>query len=132
LNHQQALTLINAYVEGWKNNRPDQIVGTLAPDCLVIESHGPTYRGRDHVLLWVTDWFQQGQSIQRWELSSFVYEDDAAAFEWVFECSGGWGRAVFDGMTVVRFTDGLISSLREYRCTTPPYVWSPERREGAG
>ena len=38
---------------------------------------------------------------------------------------GDWGEATFDGATVVRFRDGRIAHLREYRCTEPPYRWTP-------
>ena len=126
MNEQQALALVTQYVEGWKNNRPEQILAALTPECLIIESHGPTYRGRDHIRQWITGWFREGGSIQLWDITSFMYAHNAAAFEWAFECTGIWGSAAFDGMTVVRFDAELIAYLREYRCTETPYIWSPE------
>jgi SnoaL-like protein len=123
VNQQVANHLVTAYVDGWKNNNPQQVLSTLNPACLIIESHGPTYQGHNHVLQWITTWFQEGGQIQEWNITSFVYAANMAAFEWRFECSGSWGSAVFDGATIVRFKDNLISYLREYRCTTPPYEW---------
>ena len=123
MNQQVANNLVTAYVDGWKYNKPEQVLSTLSPDCLIIESHGPTYQGTHHVSQWITSWFQEGGRIQRWDITSFVYTDNMAAFEWRFECSGSWGTGAFDRATLVRFKDNLISYLREYRCTTPPYEW---------
>lgn len=125
MDQQPALDLINAYVDGWRANDLTRILDTLTEDCLIIESHGPTYRGREHVRLWVTTWFAAGQTIDRWDVTSVVVGEDRAAFEWTFMCSGGWGTASFDGATVVRFEQGRIASLREYRCTESPYLWTP-------
>ena len=123
---ERAKALVTAYVEGWKNNDLDRILGTLELDCLIIESHGPTYKSTDHVRAWVTSWFEDGGSIQQWDITSFVFGEDHAAFEWTFQCSGSWGTATFDGATVVRFGDQRIQYLREYRCTHEPFLWSPE------
>jgi hypothetical protein len=117
--------MVTAYVEGWKQADAEKVLGTLTPDCRIIESHGPTYQGREHVRQWVTSWFQEGGRIQRWDVTSFVYAGDMAAFEWTFECSGSWGTAAFDGATIIRFSGGQIAYLREYRCTETPYLWSP-------
>jgi hypothetical protein len=48
-----ATRLVGGYVEGWKAADSDLILDTLEPDCVVIESHGPTYRGRDQVKRWI-------------------------------------------------------------------------------
>jgi hypothetical protein len=126
VNEEQARALATAYVEGWKSGDAESVLSTLTPDCLIIESHGPTYAGRDQVRQWITDWFQEGGLIQRWDITSFLWAEDMAAFEWTFECSGSWGTAAFDGATIVRFNGDLIAHLREYRCTTPPYPWTPD------
>jgi hypothetical protein len=125
MDKQQALTLISDYVDGWKVNDVERVLRTLAENCEIIESHGPTYRGREHVRQWITQWFWDGGSIRRWDVTGFFYADGAAAFEWVFEYSVTGSTGVIDGATIVRFNDGLIGQLREYRCTEPPYLWSP-------
>jgi hypothetical protein len=122
---QQAFDLINAYVEGWKVNDVERVLGTLTENCEIIESHGPTYRGREHVRRWITQWFREGGSIQRWDVTSFFYADGAAAFEWVFEYRVTGSAGVIDGASIIRFEDGLIGYLREYRCTETPYLWTP-------
>ncbi|MFL0587493.1 hypothetical protein ACH0BU_12710 [Sphingomonas olei] len=39
------MTLIERYIAGWRTHDKEAILATLAPDCVVIESFGPTYRG---------------------------------------------------------------------------------------
>jgi ketosteroid isomerase-like protein len=123
---ERARALITAYVEGWRAGDADRVLSTLTSDCLVIESHGPTYRGAGLVREWLTSWFADGGGIPRWDITSVVRDGDSAAFEWVFTATGSWGEATFDGATVVRFRDDRICYLREYRCTEPPYDWHPD------
>ena len=123
MNEQLAKSIIETYVTGWLENNPEQILETLTPDCLIIESHGPTYRGRDVVEAWITSWYQEGNHIGRWEITSFFYVDGQAAFEWIFECGGDWGDMLIEGVSIVRFEDDKIAYLREYRSTEPLFDW---------
>jgi ketosteroid isomerase-like protein len=125
MDSERARALITSYVEGWRAGDVDRVLSTLTPDCVVIESHGPTYRGAEVVRQWVTSWFRDGGAIPRWDVTSALCEGGSAAFEWVFACTGSWGEATFDGATVVHFRDDRICYLREYRCTDPPYDWRP-------
>jgi ketosteroid isomerase-like protein len=117
--------LITSYVEGWRAGDVDRVLGTLTDDCVVIESHGPTYRGVDQVRRWMESWFRDGGAIPRWDITSMVYADGTATFEWEFTCTGSWGEAGFDGATVARFRGERIAHLREYRCTEPPFDANP-------
>ncbi len=113
------------YVEGWKRNDPGMIRDTLSPDCVVIESHGPTYRGPAIVGQWVGSWFAEGSRIDRWDITSFHYLDHAAVFEWDFVCIVDEREYQLQGISIVEFADGKIVALREYRRTELPFEWSP-------
>jgi ketosteroid isomerase-like protein len=117
--------LVRSYVAGWKAGDVERVVGTLMPDCTIIESHGPTYHGHDVVRQWMMSWFGEGQAITRWDITSVVAGRDIAAFEWIFTCTGRWGEATLEGATVLRFQSERIAHLREYRCTEPPHPWAP-------
>jgi hypothetical protein len=41
--------LVHAYIEGWRTGDRAKILGTLAPDCVIVESLGPTYTGADKI-----------------------------------------------------------------------------------
>ena len=45
--------LIRRYVEGWCKGDAAMILASVSEDCVVIESHGPTYRGKDQIGRWV-------------------------------------------------------------------------------
>ena len=126
MNDRQARTLIEDYVDGWKTNDRDRILSSLAPDCVIIESHGPTYRGTDLVRQWIESWFSGGSSVDRWEITSFHSMEDTAVFEWDFECTVGGQQYRLDGISIVEFKDGRISTMREYRRTEFPYEWTPK------
>ena len=124
MNRQKAYELINAYVEGWKINNPAQIIATLAPNCVIVESHGPTYRGIDTVQQWVESWIAEGSTVDRWDITSFHYVEGIAVFEWSFECTVADAHYYLDGISVVELDDDRIVALREYRRTEPPFEWS--------
>lgn len=112
---------VSSYVEGWKAGDIERVLGTLTEDCVVIESHGPTYLGVDRIRRWMESWFRDGGAIPRWDITWLMYAHGTATFEWAFTCTGSWGEASFDGATVVRFRGDRIAHLREYRCTEPPF-----------
>ncbi|MFL7790537.1 MAG: nuclear transport factor 2 family protein [Anaerolineae bacterium] len=128
MNRQKASKLITAYVKGWKINNPAQIIGTLAPDCVVVESHGPTYRGLEGASRWIEIWLGTGNTVDRWDITSFCFDEieQTAAFEWKFECTADSVRYEIAGISIAEFAGGKIVALREYRLTEPPYEWMGE------
>jgi hypothetical protein len=117
MNHE---ALVRTYVEGWKEGDQPKILGTLSPACLIIESHGPTYRGIKKVQEWVAEWFSRKDLVDRWDIISFhTLVPDKAIFEWSFECTVANKHYSIDGISMVHFEGGRISYLREYRTTEP-------------
>jgi hypothetical protein len=56
--------LVRRYVEGWKAGDSSMILDALDPNCVVIESHGPTYRGMEQVERWIESWLAEGNTIE--------------------------------------------------------------------
>ncbi len=126
----EARALFQSYVEGWVHADPDEILGVLDPGCLVVESHGPTYRGRRTVERWVDEWFGAGGVVESWDVTSFHLDGAAAFVEWDFICVFAGERSRFAGATSLRFADGHISEIREYRMTSSPFDWAPDEAGG--
>lgn len=118
--------VIERYVDGWKNNNPDLILGSLTHDCVVIESHGPVYRGKEKVRAWVEQWIAEGSTVDDWSIASFYEIGDTVFFEWSFECTVEEKKHSIEGITVAKIKNDLIHSLREYRTAKPLYNWIGE------
>jgi uncharacterized protein (TIGR02246 family) len=118
---QEARQLVEAYVDGWRGNDSRKIVSSLSPDCIVIESHGPTFLGIEAIRQWVENWIAEGSRVDRWDITSFHFLEDAAAFEWDFECIAKGQHYHIEGVSIVEFSEGKISAMREYRRTESPY-----------
>ena len=105
--------LLRTYVQGWMERDTVKILGTLDPECVVVESHGPVYRGTDRVAKWIDAWFGEGNSIESWDITRLLVTAEAAAMEWRF--TGTWhGRpASFEGASVARCSVAGIAYLRE-------------------
>jgi hypothetical protein len=48
--------LVYAYVRGWRTGDRAKILGMLAPDCVIVESYGPTYTGTEKIARWIDTW----------------------------------------------------------------------------
>ncbi|MCH9627116.1 MAG: hypothetical protein S4CHLAM2_07500 [Chlamydiales bacterium] len=117
--------LLKDYMNGWKEENKAKVLDTLADDCIIIESHGPTYRGKDTVNQWFVEWFQLGNKIEKWKISSLHSVDNLIFCEWVFAYLGPNSRESFEGMTVAKIKNNKIFELREYRATAFPFPWKP-------
>jgi hypothetical protein len=115
--------LIVTYVEGWKLGDREKILSTLDPTCVIIESYGPTYRGKEMIGRWIDSWFAPGNIVNRWDITSLSVTDEVCFFEWFFECTYAGNRSGFEGASLARVSQGKISFLREYAMTAPRYEW---------
>ena len=119
-----ARQLIHAYVEGWKAGDREKILSTLDLECVIIESYGPTYRGKEMVGRWIDSWLAPGNTVDRWDVTSLSIGDEACFFEWFFECTYDGDRGGFEGASIMRVRDEKIIFLREYAMTAPRFEWN--------
>ncbi|MBI1984605.1 MAG: nuclear transport factor 2 family protein [Candidatus Wildermuthbacteria bacterium] len=119
MNVELAKQLIQKYVDGWKENDIEKIIAPLSDECVIIESHGPTYQGIKQVKKWFEYWVQEKGRVIRWEITSFYFlgEENTAFFEWDFTCNAAGKGHELLGISLVKFSGGKISFLHEYRMT---------------
>lgn len=123
MDYATAEQLVFSYVEGWKEGDREKILGSLNPECVIIESYGPTYKGAAKVGRWIDTWFGPGNEVNRWDVTSLYFTGEVCFFEWVFECTFAGNRDGFEGASVARFRNEKIVYLREYAMTDKPYEW---------
>ncbi len=128
MNKDTAMRLIRSYIEGWRERDRAKILDTLDPDCMIVECYGPVYRGAARVGAWIDAWFGEGNSVDRWDITSLLAGDDGAAVEWRFACTWHGTFSTFDGASIVRFKGERIAYLREYQTTETLYDWAGEWR----
>jgi len=129
MNSDKARELAQMYVDGWRANDAEKIIGPLSEDCVIIESHGPTYRGLADVKEWVESWIKENYKVDKWDIISFWFVDDTAVFEWQFTFSAeNAAPRNIDGVTIMKFKDEKIIYLREYRTTEPLYDWGKDKK----
>jgi ketosteroid isomerase-like protein len=123
MNAELADRLIRQYVDGWRESDAAKILETVTDDCVIAESHGPTYHGKEQAARWIDTWFGAGGEVLAWEIRSLEATREAAFFEWSFACQWLGESYEFEGASVVRFRDEKIASIREYATTAPLYDW---------
>lgn len=124
MDSSEAKKTIIIYIEGWTKKDSSKVADHLHKDCEIVESHGPIYRGITNVKKWMNTWFEEGYSINKWSVKSFIFEKNTAVFEWIFDFSSPKEKnKIIEGISVAKFKNGKISYLREYRTSKPLYLW---------
>ena len=120
---------LRRYIDGWRRHDVAAVLDTLTSDCVVIESYGPVYRGRDRVGQWMHALFGAGGRVEGWEVAAYDAAGDLLTAEWRFTCTWRGGIGSFEGASIARLHDGRIVYLREYATTAPLYDWTGTWRE---
>ncbi|SEM91587.1 SnoaL-like domain-containing protein [Sphingomonas gellani] len=122
------MSRLEQYIAGWRAHDADAILATLTPDCVVIESFGPIYRGHDRVARWVSTWLAQDGRVIDWTIRDLRPCAEGEVAEWTFRYTWRGEENSFDGATIAMLRDGRISYLREYATTAALYDWHGEWR----
>ena len=117
------MTLLEQYIAGWRAHDVTAILATLAPDCVVIESFGPVYRGHDWVARWISTWLAEDGQVIDWTVHHLAASTESEAAEWTFHYTWRGEEKSFDGATIAKLQDGKLSYLREYATTAALYDW---------
>jgi hypothetical protein len=126
---KDAFEVIQQYINGWKQNNLKMITSCLIENCIVIESHGPTYHGIRDIELWFKYWLEAKSVVSRWNIDSFTFcEKQQTAFcEWDFACVSNSVGYALPGVSVVKFSGNKIAFIHEYRMTQPAYEWRGDK-----
>src|SRR3990167_7109975 len=102
------------------------ILSCLTENCMVIESHGPTYHGIADIERWFKFWLEAKSKVTKWDIASFfLCEKEQTAFvEWDFSCISNEIEYSLLGVSVIKFMKGKISFIHEYRMSRQPYIWN--------
>lgn len=120
-----AFDLVQRYINGWKQNDLQMILSSLAENCIIIESHGPTYEGISDVESWFKFWLAANSIVTQWDMLSFYFveEINTAYIEWNFSCDSRGSQYSFPGISIIKFSNEKIWFIHEYRMTHQPYEW---------
>jgi hypothetical protein len=122
---ENTFNLVQQYINGWKKNDLPMIISCLTEDCVVIESHGPTYHGVSDIEQWFKFWTEAKSKVTKWDILSFYFcENKKIAFvEWDFACISNDIEYTLPGISVVQFIEEKIYFIHEYRMTHKAYEW---------
>jgi ketosteroid isomerase-like protein len=109
--------LLKAYAGGWLASDVEAVLALVTDDVVVVESHGPTYRGAGALREWLENWVEAADVVHRWDLGPILEASDGtmAAAEWEFACTAAGRHYEILGASVVEAADGRLTRITEYR-----------------
>lgn len=116
---------IETYISGWLESDKSKILSTLDKNCVIIESHGPRYKGTETIARWIENWFSEGGKVTDWSMGTYLESENDVAFLWSFKCDHLGKRYDIDGMSFATFKDGKIAFLKEFKISDPIFDWRP-------
>ena len=120
---------LHNYIDGWRRHDVAAVLATLTDNCVVTESYGPVYRGRQWVEQWMHAWFAAGGSVDDWTITTDIAAGHVLIAEWVFTCTWQGKSTTFEGATIAALEGETIAHLREYATTAPLYDWTGTWRD---
>lgn len=120
-----AFEMIQKYVDGWKRNDLSQILSSVTENCVIVESHGPTYEGVSALKKWFQLWTAANSSIQKWDIFSYYFcqNEEIGFIEWDFSCVSNELPYAFKGISKFKLFEQKICFIHEYRMTHAAYLW---------
>lgn len=125
---ENAKQLVQQYINGWKENNAEKITQPLSKDIVIIESHGPRYKGVNEVKKWIAVWKKVEGKVISWDITAFYFDEkkQTVCFQWDFHCMVNGQEHQFLGMSTVRIVNNKITYLHEYRMTQDSYDWNAD------
>jgi hypothetical protein len=119
MNHDAIKQLLSTYIEGWKSGDREKILSTLDSTCVLIGADGEPFRGKEGISRMLDTGVMPGNTVDRWDITSFYVTDEACFFEWSFECTYAGNHQGFEGASIARVNQEKIVFLREYATVGP-------------
>ena len=113
--------VITGYFNSWIDKDSSVVEDTFSSDAVYVESWGPAYRGKAHILAWFADWNKEN-TVLDWSIKAFYHTDNESICEWYFKCNCGGNVDGFNGVSVIEFdNNGKITLLKEFQSKFPNY-----------
>ncbi|MGE0223843.1 MAG: nuclear transport factor 2 family protein [Acetobacteraceae bacterium] len=107
----------------------------FTPDGVYHDVFYGTFAGRERIAAMITGWFHRDATDFRWDMHQPVFDGTTLYARYVFSFrsklpDAAGRRAMFEGVSIMTISDGLIAAYREVADTTPGLVdlgFAPER-----
>ena len=112
--------IIESYFQSWIRKDPKVIEGHFSEDVVYVECYGPVYEGKEQCLRWFEDWNAKGDVLE-WSIKAVEEGATKCFVEWFFRCVLEGKEDEFDGVSIIEFENGTITSIREFRSQSDHY-----------
>lgn len=116
------LELAKKYIQAWKNKNVGDFLDSLADKVWIKECYGAAYRGKEECQKWFTHWNQSDDNfINEWKINEAIVSQNKVILVWTFDYVYKGEANIFDGCSVMEFSDNKIIKLQEFEAKYGTY-----------
>lgn len=116
--------LIKKYFQMWIDKIKLDLTTIFTKDIQYTECYGPQYKGIDEIDEWIKHQFEI-QTVTDWTIKNIYHDQNVTTVEWHFVYTQDNENSGFDGVSIIKFKDDLISEISEFESKdvhTRPYL----------
>jgi len=120
--------IIDCWFHSWFDQEFDSYEKLFSQDIYYSESWGPEYVGIEEIKRWKENWHRHSK-LRVWQIKKIYHFDDYSLVEWYFDNESKDGRHEFDGVSLIKWKDNLMSSIKEFGSSLPHYRYFTVKQE---
>lgn len=113
MDNKQTDKLIKKYFQMWVDKTKLDLTTIFTKDIQYTECYGPQYKGIDELYEWINRQFRI-QTVTDWTIKNIFHDKNVTIVEWHFACTQDNDDSSFDGISIIKFKDDLISEVSEF------------------
>lgn len=112
---QAKQSVFTQLTDSWLNKDLAKFLSCFSEKISYTECYGAQYKGKSECEQWFRHWTNPVENVVKsWTVENSYFTDDIGFFTWTFHCVYDCEEAIFDGISLVKFSSGLISEIQEF------------------
>lgn len=107
--------LFQQTIDAWLTKDVNKFLSALTENISYTECYGAQYEGKIECEKWFRQWTAPlDNRVKSWIITDSHFDGDFGIFTWTFDCHYAGQDSLFDGISLVKFTENKICQIQEF------------------